>query len=320
MKIVQLYDKVVSLSPRIEFIFRRFYWKYSDCLLNLKPGRNSSSNEVKKVDFDKIISFLKSCGVRSGSLLIVHSSYKSLRPTRLSPNAIIDKLLELIGEGTVVMPVIRTYQEEKIGKEYLNQDEELENILCIYDVKKTPIHTGCISIALMNRIGSLTSRYPLNSVTAFGPLSKLIINDNIDGVEEAPNGEHSSWKHCLDNDAIIVCLGCDATHSLTMIHTNEDAFGDWPVKNWYRKRKFKIIDGEFSKDIIVKERRPIWGCVHYLERNFRKDLIKSGILKVSIIDGVEISVIYSKELMTFLRRRKNKAYPYYISKKMMRNC
>lgn len=319
MVLSNIYDKIVLTSPRVEVFLRKFYWKYHSSLERFKPQRNSSANNERcselTVNFDEIMNYLDS-NIHNKKLLLIHSSYKSLKKTGLSAEQIIDKLLNYIGSnGTLVMPVIRTYEEEEIIKEEKNQDDMLENITCLYDVQKTKVHTGYLPICLMKHNGSKTSRFPLNTVTAFGPLAEEIVDDNLLYEGEAPNGIHSAWKHCLDNDATIVFLGADVTHSLTMIHTAEDAFDNWPIKNWYRKRRFKVIDGDFEKEIEVKERRPLWGKMFYLERTLKRDLQREDILHSTNIGGIDIGILSSQSLINYLNSRKQEAYPYCIPRK-----
>lgn len=322
MGLTNIYDKIVQASPILEVKLRQLYWNNYKLLSKYKPKRNSSGSSIDRVapttlDFDKVLNYLKNNGCGNGEVVIVHSSYKSLKTSGLSAQEIIEKLISLIGhEGTLVMPVIRTYEEEnQISGSPLEKDEAIEDIICVYDVQKTKVHTGFLPICLMNREGSVTSRYPLNTVTAYGLHAKDIIYNNLCGIGEAPNGPHSAWKNCLDLNAIIVCLGADVTHSLTMIHTNEDAYGDWPIKNWYRKRRFIIKDNDFRSEICVKERRPLWGAKYYLERNLRKDLLREHILRLHVIDGLEIGIIESQKLISYLRSRKKEGYPYKIPKK-----
>jgi hypothetical protein len=96
-----------------------------------------------------------------------------------------------------------------------------------------------------------------------------------------------------------------------MIHASEDCNEEhWPVNNWYRFRLFKIVDGDFTQSITVRERRLKW-AMFYPEFSFQKDLIDFGILKYSKSNS-SISLCESSDLMTFLSARINKCYPYKI--------
>ena len=57
-----------------------------------------------------------------------------------------------------------------------------------------------------------------------------------------------------------------------MIHVAEDLYeNEWPVKDWYRNRQFRVIDNEFDKEVTIRERHPKW-ALFYAEREFSKDL------------------------------------------------
>jgi aminoglycoside 3-N-acetyltransferase len=115
----------------------------------------------------------------------------------------------------------------------------------------------------------------------------------------------------LDNSAYIVSIGTDLTHSLTMIHTAEDSNPNWNVKNWYRERKFIIIDGEFRMEKTILERQPHWGVLHFGERKLSHDLQKKGLLRSANIDGILVEVLEAKALVNFLNNKNNTGYPYF---------
>jgi hypothetical protein len=90
---------------------------------------------------------------------------------------------------------------------------------------------------------------------------------------------------------------------------------EWPIKKWYRKRVFDIVDGNFHKRISVLERENIWGCYYLAALNYRNDLIKNNILTSKIVGGVTVEIVFAKKLIDFLRLRNRNGYPYYIPKK-----
>ncbi|MGZ5280375.1 MAG: AAC(3) family N-acetyltransferase, partial [Pseudobdellovibrionaceae bacterium] len=153
---------------------------------------------------------------------------------------------------------------------------------------------------------------PLNSMAAIGKEAAQMMQKNLDGKLEAPNGPSSSWMYCANRNAWVVALGTDLTHSLTMIHTAEDGEAhQWPVQNWYRTKKFKIVDGDFVTDKVVLERHPKWGMLHYGERKLCQDLIDHRVMSSSKVNGVVIEVLKAQNLIQFLNQRNQKGYPYF---------
>ena len=53
----------------------------------------------------RLIEQLRTLGVQSGQVLLVHASFRALRPVEGGPHGVIESLLEVLGpDGTLVMP------------------------------------------------------------------------------------------------------------------------------------------------------------------------------------------------------------------------
>ena len=310
--------KLMAISYHVEMVIRRLY--RNSFINKLIPKSKVRKNEIvtRPFKFDTIIKYLQKIGVKQGEILIVHSAYKPLKASGLSPDSIVDALLELVGtKGTLVMPVIRKYQASPSEKELLTAN--ISDITFEYNVKESKVWTGIISKMLMNKEKAITSRFPLNTITALGPEASNMMKDELKEDLPAPNGLHSPWKYCTDKNAWVVSLGTDLAHSLTMIHTVEDVKkNNWPVKNWYRNVKFKIIDDDFQIEKTVLERHPRWGMLHFGERTLSKDLIRDKIIESVEIEGVLVESLKSKSLYEYLNDRNDKGYPYFWLRKHLK--
>jgi len=309
-------NKIMGLSPYIELLVRNIYWKN----IGLFSGfvkRKKKRKDVELVDFSRVINYLKDIGISTGDLLLVHSSYRDLKCTQKEPDEIIQELKTLVGqEGTIAMPAIRKYEGEPDLINYLKAD--ISETVFIYDVYNTKVQTGALPTTLVKMPEAEISRFPLNTLVAIGPLAKPMMENNLLGDFPTACGFNSAWKFCLDNNAYIIGLGIDLTGCLTMIHLAEDMLDDkWPIKNWYRKRIFKIIDKDFETIKVVKERRPKWGTLHWAGRTLCKDIIKNNILNTQNIDGILVEVIKANELIDFLNSKNSKGYPYFGVKKYL---
>lgn len=309
-----LKNRIMGISPYIELFIRYIYWK------NIKLF--SKSNKSKKthkdlnfVDFAKIINHLKDIGITAGDLLLVHSSFGDLKCTQKKPFEIIQELRALVGEnGTIAMPAIRKYEGAPDTINYLKAD--LSETVYTYDVLNSKVITGVLPATMVQMPEAAISRFPINTLVAIGPLAKPMMENNLVGELPTACGRDSSWKFCVDNNAYVIGLGIDLAGCLTMIHVAEDLLDDkWPVKNWYRKRIFKIIDKDFETIKTVKERRPKWGTMHWAGRTLCKDLINNKIILSKNIDGVLVEVLKSKDLIDFLNSKNRKGYPYYCVSK-----
>ncbi|WP_373126558.1 AAC(3) family N-acetyltransferase [Bacteroides sp. HPS0048] len=319
MSLGNIYNKIVCISPYLEVLVRRFYWNNVETFAKFKPKFSNSQTTISVFcEFERILEALENLGVKKGSLLIVHSSYDALERTGLSPDEIIDALLELIGcDGTLAMPVIRRYKEQpKKGKEYITCN--MDTIKCTYNVQRSRVVTGFLPYYMMLRKNCVISRHPLNPMAAIGPLAELMMKNNIEGEKPSPHGSNSSWKFCLDNKAIVIGLGVDLGHYLTITHVAEEAYSDWPIMDWYRERKFTIVDHDYTRDIVVRERKPKWGTMFFAERNLKKRLLKKGILRVCTVGNIDVSAVDSQEYISYLRSINDKGFPYIVPKKYLK--
>lgn len=311
----KLYEQIALLSPQIEVKLRQFYWKHASRLKQYAPNYQPQpmAYSEEKVNLDEIINQLRIWGVREGSLLIVHSSYDSLRCTGLKPDEIIDKLLGLVGStGTLAMPVIRQFKENPPIGNLLESD--LCAITCKYNVKRTPVITGLIPSMMMRRSDAIISRFPLNPLCAIGPLAKKMMEHNLDGILPSAHGKNSSWKFCLDHNAFVCSIGTDLRHHNTMGHVAEEAFDGWywSDEEWYNIRTFIIEErGKDSLTLQVKERKPEWGMLHQAELNRYHDLLKEGIIKTKLFDSVLVEFEESQKLITYLQSKNKNGYPYF---------
>ena len=304
--------KTLAFHPLIEISVRYLYWTNINFLKKFKINKTKL---YKLNDFSKITKQLIDFGLDKGDILILHGSYESIEKTGKSPNNIIDELLELVGsEGTLAMNSARVFPEEKSQDYYIKTD--YTNQIVTYNVRKSRVWTGVLPFCMLKYKEVKISRFPINPIVAIGKYADEIISKNIDGELNSSCGMNSSWKFCVDNNAVIVGLGTDLTHSLTIMHVAEEIMGaNWPVDDWYRERTFRVIDNDFDEIVKVKERKPKWGTLHFAERTLCKDLLKAGILKTTIIDGVLVEFLKSKELIDFLNSKNKNGYPYFNIKK-----
>lgn len=66
---------------------------------------NQIAAEKREVSRAEVVSQLKALGIRSGGVLLVHTSFRAVRPVEGGPRGLIAALQEAVGpEGTLVMP------------------------------------------------------------------------------------------------------------------------------------------------------------------------------------------------------------------------
>lgn len=289
---------------------RMLYWKNVERLQKFSPNKSNRIERTDAVQFSEIEQFLSDCGIGKGSLVVLHSSFDNLKPIDVGREECINRLLALVGdEGTLAAPVIRRYRElDKLTPVDLMNDKQSE-IKCVYDVQKSKITSGVLAFTLMHHEGSVTSRHPLNPLTAVGPLAEAMMEHNLDGESPSPHGPNSCWKFCADHDAYIVHLGVNFGHHLTMQHIVAECNPNLRLKNFFLQQQFTIKDGDFTIEKTVSERRWYW-TMYIPEINNRKDMVKAGVAKVTDIKGIPVSVIKAKDMIAYYQSRRNGDFPY----------
>ena len=316
MRLGSIYNKLALISPYVEVMLRHIYWKNVDNLKKFNPNKATKSNEIDskgKVDFERVIDWLKGKGVREGDLLIVHSGYGELERTGLSPEEIVDRLLQFVGAtGTLAMPVIRRFKDmEKAKKE----GKDLSKETFKYDVRKTMVTSGMLPYALMHRDGAVVSHHPFNPLCAVGPLAEAMMEHNLEGEAPSPHGPNSCWKFCYDHGAKVCSIGTDIEHHNTIMHIAEEAFENWywGDEEWYDKNNFEIIDeNKQSSFVMVKNRKEEWGKLHIAELNVCAQEKKVGAMCSDTIDGILLGFVNPHKMLKMLQEKNSKGYPYFL--------
>lgn len=147
---------------------------------------------------------LRKLGLKKGDTVGVHSSLSSFGNVEGGADALIDALLETVGEqGNVVMSTHsanlsedkRTPEEKAIGVSWLLK-------ILPYDPDTTPVRTGIIPEIFRKRKGVIRGHHPSNSVAALGPKAKEL---------------SEGWHRLLELDGYILLIGvgldrCTAMH------------------------------------------------------------------------------------------------------------
>lgn len=309
---------MVLSSPYIEVMIRCFYWNH---IKLLKKFRSASSqgikvNENHKLNFDKVIEYLRNNGVQKDDIMIIHSSYGALSGTGLAAEEVIDKLYTLVDQGgTLAMPAIRSFEEESAQGDYLENyiDNEMKGITTLYDIYKTPIASGLLPFTLMRYDDAECSKFPLNPLVAIGYHAEAMIENNIEGILPSAHGPNSAWAYCAEKDAWNIGIGVDIKDYLTIFHVSQEV-PEWPIKDWYFERDFIIKKAKRETQLRINERKHKW-TKYFAETNFYHDLQNAGILKTANIDGIPIYMTKSKALLDFINGQTNPSYPYFVPKK-----
>ena len=312
MRLSRIYERLVLISPYVEVLLRHIYWSNVDLLKKYSPNKvkNTSKRISREVDFERVIEWLKEKGIGEGDLLIVHSGYGELERTGLSPEEIVERLLQLVGPtGTLAMPVIRRFKDmEKAKKE----GRDLSQLTFKYNVKKTLLASGMLPYTLMQREDAVISHHPFNPLCAVGPLAKAMMEHNLDGDAPSPHGPNSCWKYCYDHGAKVCAIGTDIEHHNTIMHIAEEAFGNWAWddETWYNRYCFEIIDEKKeSKLVTVRNRKDEWGRLQIAELNVCKAEKKADAMISDCVAGMPMGYVDPQKTVELLQKKNKRDTP-----------
>lgn len=139
---------------------------------------------------------LNDLGIRSGDIILVHSS---LRSVGSGPETVIQGLLRAVGKaGTLLMPAL-SYKQKPHH---------------LHSTRETPSNVGVIPEYFRKRRGTLRSVHPTHSVCGVGKaVSELFKYHHL---ARTPCGPHSPFNRMIDFGAKIVMLGCGLEFNTTM--------------------------------------------------------------------------------------------------------
>ncbi len=139
---------------------------------------------------EQIVAGLRSLGLPSGAILMVHSSLSSLGPAAGGADAVIDALLEALGpEGTLLMPT----HPARDGR--------------IFDPATIPSAMGIITETFRRRPGVLRSRHPYHPVAAYGPRAEEMLRDHERSA--IPDGPETPYGRLIAQGGWVLHIGCD---------------------------------------------------------------------------------------------------------------
>lgn len=161
---------------------------------------------VPTVTRGKLARALRAAGVRAGDVIFVHASLSRFGYFLGGADAMIDGLLDAIGEqGTLVMP---TFTFSFVGWEP-------------FDRKASPSQVGFVTETFRRRPGAVRSSHPTHSVAALGPRAAEICRGHT--CRKPVFAEQGPFGKLLALDAKIVMLARPLAS--TMLHMGEQCAG-----------------------------------------------------------------------------------------------
>lgn len=155
----------------------------------------------------QIISALNDAGVRRGDVLLVHSSMRAVGPVDGGADAMIDALMQAVGdEGTLLMPAFNYTRPPPAPH---------------FDPLLTPGATGVLGERFRLRPGTLRSLHPAHSVCAAGPRAAEFLADH---PLHGSFGVDSPIDRAAQAGGWVLLIGVSHTSSST-VHVGESHAG-----------------------------------------------------------------------------------------------
>ncbi len=149
-----------------------------------------------ELSFTQLVDQLKALGVRPGGVLLVHTSFKRVRPVEGGPLGLIAALREALGnEGTLVMPAMTDGES-------------------VFDPKATPTcGMGITAELFWRQPGVVRSTHPGGSFAAMGPLAEDICRPQ---PLSPPHGVDSPVGRVHEHDGQVLLLGVSHSENTTL--------------------------------------------------------------------------------------------------------
>jgi len=228
---------------------------------------------------------LHELGLRRGNDVGVHSSLSSFGYVEGGADAVIDALLETVGEeGTVVMPSYSTNRrlveltEEEKALGVVRKEEWLP-----YDPKENPCWTGRICDTFWRRKNAVRGPNPTHSLAAIGPKAEQLCQ---------------GWGKVLEAEAFILLIGVSMARCSSM-HQAERKVADlaqYLAKVQPPPALKELMDRYKAAGFEVKVAYP--GILTYPQfGKMEEPSMRAGVLKTTKVGEATLKLARLKELI-----------------------
>lgn len=167
---------------------------------------------------------LYNLGLQKDDIILMHSSLSSLGYVEGGADTVIDTLLTVLNEGTLMIPALS----------YATVNAENP----VFSVSGTPSCVGAISETFRVRAGVIRSLHPTHSVCGFGKYAEEILSQHRNSA--TPAGNKSPFALLPQYGGKILMLGCGLRPNTSM-HAVEELVYPWYLMK-REKISFRLID------------------------------------------------------------------------------
>ena len=158
------------------------------------------------ISFEELVDGFRDLGVKTGDTLLVHSSYKSFGGVDGGPQAVIDALLEVLGEeGTLIMPTFNFDFCKGVD----------------WDVRETPSQMGFMTNLVRTDPRATRVFHPIYSFAVIGKHAEDFGNLRY----KSSYAANSAFAKLRELDGKIMVVGLSYNDSMTFFHHIEEMEG-----------------------------------------------------------------------------------------------
>jgi aminoglycoside N3'-acetyltransferase len=299
-----------------EILSRHLYWSWAG-LRRWREQRNRRKKPViQDCDRDDFRAYLRAIGVSSGALVLVHTRVTGVQiksdlckkcSDLQTSHTLLSDLFDLVGEdGTLVMPTNAKYQTDALR----NVGASSETIT--YDPSRTVCAVGLANELFRRRKRVKRSLFPYNPLAACGPLADELLRDNLNEREPSPHGVDSGYFRICQHNGLMVSIGIALRECFSLAHVVEEVRADWPIKDFFLRRPYKVVQDGEAKEWTVRVCRDEYAKFCHCRKKMGRDLVAEGVIHEGSVGTVRVDWAKAGEVYDFFwRKTEKKPYPYY---------
>ena len=257
--------------------------------------------EMPHVTKDSILQGLRQVGIATGDIVFVHASLSAFGHVAGGADAVVDALLETVGDsGTVAVPTFTWSSFHQAAT-------------VTFDTVNTPSEgMGLVAETLRQRPQAMRSRHVCHSVAAIGPHAEAIMAD---GVHPFWNGSSLQQLCSLDSWCLMLGVTFDAC---TLLHAVEELM-QVPYR-YYRDFRGSTVILPDGAEVAARsvEFLPREGTVSDFAKMggvFERD----GILQTARVGGALLTNARARDIVVVTKRHLEED-PYYLMTSEARAC
>lgn len=300
-----------------ERLLRHIYWKWSG-LRSWRQQRDRRRPAIaQECGREDLRTHLRTIGVTDGALLLLHTRITGVRlhagGSCVKANdwetaeALLSDLFDLLGAaGTLVMPTNAKYQTNAL------EDNRSSGKEITYDPSRSPCDVGLANELFWRKKGVKRSLFPFNMLAACGPLADDLLRDNLNERKPSPHGADSGYYRICQLNGLVVSIGVPLRECITLAHVVEEVRADWPIKDFFTERRYRVVQEGTAKEWTVRLRRDEYAKFAYCRKKMGRDLVAAGVIHEGGVGTVRVDWARAGEVYDFFwRETAKRPYPYY---------